>query len=607
MLGVALDSRLVPAYAGRAPFDVEGEDMELAGRVTDACETLVEFRSLLTVEQTIESYCALVSRLVDEVFFVERDLMWQKTEICDSLREFCRTAIEAGFVANISFYSLLQALKTRFEPPVLARSFLSGGVTFCKMLPLRSIPFRIIVLVGLEDGQFPRRNRNSSFNALNQDARSGDRNVREEDRFLFAESLLACRERFIVTYVGRSSLDDSARPPSIVIEELLCAIDESFQPISPDRKCPRELVHHVEALQPFSPRYFDGSSPHLINRSTNHYRAALALSSPQLEPTIPNYACPALPQVGMLRHRDLTELLRNPTRVYLEKSLGLAVDPKLQLHDSTEPITLDALAEWRITRELLEARLQGRSEQLTVERLRAAGELPSLGLGEVAIDSLRRRGAGLLAAASPWCKGSPLDDQWVSLTINGVQLEGWIDSNWPSAHLYLRPSRIAPASIVEAWVEHLFINAAGSPIATVVVARAAQGQSVVTREFAPLPSVAAREQLASLIQDYQLALAVPLPFWLGPAQVYYDARTRAHDHASALARAKEELELLRDAGKLDSHFEVLYGRDPCASEWPALAGVPQVPCFAQWAERWLGPIHNASTVDTSVERAEPSS
>ncbi len=604
LLGIALDSKLAPTYASRAPFDLEGEDAELAGRVVETCETLLEFRSRLTKDQTIESYSALLERLINEVFFVDRESIWQKTEICDSLGEFARAASEAGFVATITFHSLRQALKARFEATPSARSFLSGGVTFCKMLPLRSIPFRVIAMVGLEDGQFPRHDRRSSFNALNRNERTGDRRVSDEDRFLFAESLLACRERFIITYVGRSARDDSTRPASVVVEELLYTIDESFQPLGDSSQPARDVVLHVEALQPFSPRYFDSGFPGMVNRSAHHFRAAQALTLTHSEPTVPGYSTFVLPQLNVLQHRDLVDLLRNPTRLYLEKKLHVAVDPKLQRHEGTEPITLDALAEWRITKELIQGHLKRENEQSTIDRLRASGELPILAMGDVAIDSLRQRAASLLHAAAPWCHGEQLNDQWVSIMIDGVQIEGWLDSNWPSAHVHLRPSRLTLAGIVEAWVEHLCINANGNAIATVIIARAIQGHSVVTREFAPLDPGDATAQLGCLISDYRLACAVPIPFWLGPAQVYYDARRNENGHEIALFRAQAELAQMRSEGRLDSHFESLYGTDPCVEQWPALAGMPQVLSFSQWTERWLGPIYSVLTIPASNDFAD---
>ncbi len=591
LLGVALDSKTAPVFAGRAPFDLEGDDADLAGRLAEACESVFEFKTRLLQDQSIDSYAALVRRLIDELCFDDRETLWQRTEICDRLNEFSRVARESGFDEKITFHTLRHELEARLGATNSARAFLGGGVTFCKMLPLRSIPFRVIAMVGLQDGQFPRRDRRSHFDALSQNLRTGDRRTSDEDRFLFAETLLACRERLIITYVGRSARDDSALPPSVVVEELLGAIDESCEVQGHRGLCPRDLICRIEALQPFSPRYFDGSQPRLVNRSTAHFRAAQVLRSARLSPIVPNYSCLELPQPSSLELRDLVSLLRHPGRLYLEKALLVADDPRWELNDGLEPVALDALCEWRLTREWIAAHRRNESEPVFVDRLRARGELPILALGELAFDTLRDRTKALLNVAELYGQGEPLEEKWVSITIDGIRVEGWIDSLWPGAHVHMRRSRMAVAGLVEAWVEHLCASAAGLGIMTVMIARSNDRRSVVSHGFEPLEPDHAKQLLGQLLQDYRLALAVPLPFWLEPGDGYFRAKEKVIDHSIALLRASESLEQLRADGRLDSHFEALYGDNPCADEWPAHVGVPQVLPFARWAERWLGPLY----------------
>jgi exodeoxyribonuclease V gamma subunit len=604
LLGAALDSRTAPVCAGRAPFDVEGDDAELAGLLAEACESIIKARTQLLQEQEIESYATLVAQLVDELLDVEQDRLWQRTEIRDRLGDWSRTAREAGFSGQVAFHTLRQELTTRLEATTSARSFLGGGVTFCKMLPLRSIPFRVIAMVGLHDGQFPRRGIRASFDALNQDTRSGDRNVADEDRFLFVETLLACRERLIVTYVGRSARDDSVLPPSVVVEELLDAIDQSCASDAVGSPRPRDRVHLTEALQPYSPRYFDGSHPLLVNRSHAHFRAASALRSTRSKPRDPSYGALELPEFEALELRDLVGLLRNPGRLYLERTLHVASDPHKDLLDGNEPIVLDPFSEWRLTRELLDARRRGEPEHVTVDHLRAAGELPILAMGDWAVALIRRRVASLLSAAEPYCQGAPLEPQWVSLAIDGIRIEGWIDSVWSGAHIHMRRSRVAAAGLVEAWLEHLFLCTAGYAIATVMIARSKDGRSLKCHEFAPLEPAAAKGHLGQLLQDYRLALTVPLPFFLDPADAYIRALATESDHRTALERAAEMLAQMVAEGKLASQFDALYGDDPCADDWPVRCGVQHVLNFSEWSKRWLVPLYRALAADADAEAPE---
>ena len=88
------------------------------------------------------------------------------------------------------------------------RPFLAGGVTFATLMPMRAVPFRVVALLGMNDGDYPRSAPPSDFDLMALDVRPGDRSRREDDRYLFLEALLSARERLHVSWVGRSALDN---------------------------------------------------------------------------------------------------------------------------------------------------------------------------------------------------------------------------------------------------------------------------------------------------------------------------------------------------------------------------------------------------------------
>src|SRR6185369_3591007 len=118
--------------------------------------------------------------------------------------------------------------------------FLTGSVTFCAMLPMRSIPFRVVALIGMNDKAFPRQSRPPSFDLIARHPQRGDRSLRDEDRYLFLECLLSARDYLYISYVGQSVKDNSAIPPSVLVSELLDVVGESFTALTRHR------------LQPFS-------------------------------------------------------------------------------------------------------------------------------------------------------------------------------------------------------------------------------------------------------------------------------------------------------------------------------------------------------------------
>ena len=145
-----------------------------------------------------------------------------------ALESFARHAAEAGFDAALEFAAvrahLIAALADTEESP----GFLAGRVTFCALKPMRSIPFRAVCLLGLDDTAFPRHERPPGFDLAAQRPRRGDRTLREDDRYLFLEALLSARETLYLSYAGLSVRDNTESPPSVLVSELLDYLARHF-------------------------------------------------------------------------------------------------------------------------------------------------------------------------------------------------------------------------------------------------------------------------------------------------------------------------------------------------------------------------------------------
>ena len=72
-------------------------------------------------------------------------------------------------------------------------NFRTGTLTVCTMVPMRSVPHRVVCLVGLDDGVFPRAGAVDGDDVLARRPMTGERDVRSEDRQLFLDAILAAR------------------------------------------------------------------------------------------------------------------------------------------------------------------------------------------------------------------------------------------------------------------------------------------------------------------------------------------------------------------------------------------------------------------------------
>ncbi len=108
--------------------------------------------------------------------------------------------------------------------PRLGQAWLSGRITVCKMVPMRLIPFKVICLIGMDEGAFPRQEPVAAINRLNGKTlkpRPGDRSNRNDDRFLMLQLLSSCQSHWLISYSGLDPADGSERPPAVVVQELL--------------------------------------------------------------------------------------------------------------------------------------------------------------------------------------------------------------------------------------------------------------------------------------------------------------------------------------------------------------------------------------------------
>jgi exodeoxyribonuclease V gamma subunit len=172
VLGAAMDSANELPFRGMLPYDVEGDDAVLVGRFVTCVETLLEFRVRLTVPRSFAEWQVALLGVIDALFEVSPELSWQVTDVRGAVEALCADAAVAGFDAPVPVRMVATRLAAHFENTRSARAFLSGGVTFCAMLPMRGIPAKIVAMLGLEDGSFPRTARSSSFDEIAREPKS---------------------------------------------------------------------------------------------------------------------------------------------------------------------------------------------------------------------------------------------------------------------------------------------------------------------------------------------------------------------------------------------------------------------------------------------------
>ncbi len=409
--------------------------------------------------------------------------------VAEAIEEWVQVCAEAGFDAPVSLAVLEETLAPVFAEPQEAQPFLGGAVTVATLMPMRAIPFRVVYLLGMNDGAFPRPRPDEPFNAMLRAGltRPGDRRYRDEERYLFLETLMAARERLILSWVGQDIRDGSELPPSPLVAMLRDYLAAGWQRI--DGKPLLEELTVVHPLQPFSVRYFDGSDARLFSFEA-HWRNVHIGASPSPASAIPPATAePGLPLV--LDLQALSRLIEDPAAWWWREVWQASVRLPQEALD-LEPLTPETAG---LARRVSWPAVEAAQLPQAIGQWRDSGEAPAGTLRELAAEAFARgvRGAqarreALLAALTPVAArplmlcGHALGVQdWLEelyVVSQPEALPSWVDAVVAPDTLvrcvaFLTPVRSEAAwqrRWLSAWLTHVLAAASAQPVATVLIA-----------------------------------------------------------------------------------------------------------------------------------------
>ena len=387
------------------------------------------------------------------------------------INEFARDADSGQFTGEVPpevvrahFAGVLAQADTRAP-------LLTGGVSFGRMVPMRLLPFRVICVLGLNDGDFPRRDPAAGLNQLTAELgtdkrRPGDRSLREDDRFLFLQLFASAQDVFYLSYLGADPRDGSVREPSVLVSELIDAAAEYHQ--APASAARQLTVRH--SLQPFAPAAFGGGDePRRFSYRQQWHPAAGSLGG-QRRALAPWFDQP-LPASGSLL--DDTELsldvlrrfLTDPASQFLAQRLGLRLPDELGDADDVEPLVMAARGSdtLLLQQAVIQATL-AQDEAPLYPRLRARALLPSGALGERQFALLQAQTRPYAQALAQWQAGSVAESRRYEVDIDGVRLHGRAEGVYPHGLARLRPGPLNARAAIRHGLDWLLANAAGAAL-----------------------------------------------------------------------------------------------------------------------------------------------
>jgi exodeoxyribonuclease V gamma subunit len=569
LVGVTMtedDRRLVD---GVLPLDdVESGAIDLAGRFAELVDRLTTALDELTAPKPVDAWTAAIARAADLLADAGPRDAWQRAELQRILGDVAGEA--AGSPTPLALAEVRALLGERLEGRPTRTNFRTGHLTICTLHPMRSVPHRVVCLLGLDDAVFPRKAPRDGDDVLLDDPRVGERDPRAEDRQLLLDALMAAQERLLITFTGNDERTNAPRPPAVPVGELLDVADRTVR--TSDGKPARERVVVRHPLQPFDPRNFTAGrlareAPWSFDRVT--LAGARALTGGRADPP-PFLTEPLAPQRSpVVQLDDLVRFVQHPVRAFLRGRLGLSVGDFSTDVDDALPVDLDGLAQWDIGQRLLDARLEGCETRAAYRAEIARGHLPPGLLGKPVIERLLPTVEDLVAATEEAAGAGPGETIDVRVALDdGLTVTGTVAGVRGDALLSTTFSRVAPKHRVAAWVRLLAATASAPerPYRSVTIGKARRGDGIAVASIPPLMADAAsrrtfaRTRLAALVDLYDRALREPLPAACKASAAYARA---ARDGGDAEAAAREEWDgdYNRAGEAADPSHVLVFGRD----------------------------------------------
>ncbi|WP_270828469.1 exodeoxyribonuclease V subunit gamma [Aeromonas sp. Y318-1] len=503
--------------AGILPYaDIEGQQGLALGKLAWFVDSLAEFLPRLQQAQPLGEWVACLNALLERFYLADEDEERQLQLIRSQLADWLAQLGEARFEQPISADLLQDYLGSVLGESRSSQRFLAGQVNFCTLMPMRSIPFKQVCLLGMNDGVYPRTLPPMGFDLMAVAARRGDRSRRDDDRYLFLEALLSAQQGLYISYQGFSAQDNSDKVPSVLLAELIDYVRQGFvlagdEKLDDETSGKRLLAHLItqHPLTPYSHAYFYPAAGSGLFTYAADWLPAL---HPQRgAANFQSGELPLPPEWGKEQGLELAELLRfyrQPARYFLNRRLKVWFELNEANIEESEPFELDGLQHYQLKDLLLDAHLAQGDSAVRRERLQLTGLLPQGWFGSLLLEDLDAEMGKLADRLRPWVAANEAEKQAVEVDIALAQgqLQGWIDTQ-KGRLLVVKPGSFNGKDLLLGWIQHLCLSLSDAPGDTLLF------DAKQSLRLARLPADEARPKLAALVALWMQGMKRPLPFF----------------------------------------------------------------------------------------------
>jgi len=479
--------------------NIEGGAAAPLGGLSLFCEILEHAYRNFSRPHSIETWAEILADYVDRLFVQDgSDALLDLHKILAGLGQ------EYGAIHDdrIHFEVIRSWVEGAAEEKRSSSGFLRGQLTFCSMLPMRSIPFKKVCLLGLNDTVFPKNDRHPPFDLLGDQIFPGDRSRRSDDRYQFLEAILSARESLYLSYVGQSIRSNEPLPPSVVVSELIELV--KLYGI-------KELID-MHPLHGFSRRYFSKESE-LFSYDSKLFGVSTAID---VQPPVPEpwwQGRVKKQKTEVINIDELSVFFQNPQKYFVNTVLGIFPGRIASSLDEHEPFILDSLQNYLVDQNLVDGTLNGFEQEDLREQIQAAGQWPLGTPGVVEFTEKQEEQHSFLHRVQEQVGAGAEHDEYIDVMLDGVRLTGTIRSLYRDGSFLFRYAKLKGKDLIKAWLHHC--------LSTVCLGKSCDTRLVMKDAECLFPAgTATKDDMQEMISLFVQAQQQPSQFMPEPAFAY---------------------------------------------------------------------------------------
>ena len=491
LLGYAIENGF---YNNCLAHPISESDSELLGTLCHVISLIEQTRGDLSKRYSVADWSDLLYRIISDFFLPEDREVLNSEQLKNAIDAMVSDTKASGFTDVCNNQVIIQWLEQRLSRIRQSTGVIRGGITFATLVPMRSIPFKIVCLIGMNDLDFPRRQKPISFDLMQiTGPRQGDRSSRIDDRYLFLEAILSAQKILYLSFQGRGSKDNLERPPSSVLSELLDYVCDIF----PDFK----ITHHP--LQPFSRKYYDGS---IVSYDQVWFEA---LNQDGQFPAFIDKPLKILKELQAETMDQLIKFIEHPAKYFFNTRLNIFFDQEEQPLQGSEPFEPNNLDRYKLKTHALHEITAGKDTDQLRNELFATGKVLNKEYGKKLLDQeieVARSVSNAVTAMSHDVATSiigsvPLQNRKLSFSVATIYGNKQID---------IRPSKLQKRQLLGVWIKHLCLSASGYNLESVAISY--ETNRVKKLIFDAIPKAEAKNILEKIVSIHDRGICQPLHF-----------------------------------------------------------------------------------------------